>query len=144
MIQYMYDPTVGGEGEMELLAFVVGSERAPNEPPGANFLTDPKEPQQVAVVRYGSGHVIPPHVHLEHARSITRTVEVLVVRAGEAILDVYDGRGNRAGTALLRQGDVAVLLRGGHGLVAGRDGVELLEVKNGPYAGSRAADKREL
>jgi len=40
-------------------------------------------------------------------------------------------------------GDVAILLRGGHGYEILEDGTEVLEVKNGPYVGADR-DRRRL
>jgi hypothetical protein len=143
LIHEVYDPDDldGGEGR---LAFVVPAALAdPTDRPLVEFFTPPSDPQQVALIRYPVGHVVAPHVHREHVRFVARTVEVLVVRRGSMALRVYSSRGTLAAELTLLVGDVAVLLAGGHGLTALAD-LELLEVKNGPYAGSRAKDKREL
>jgi hypothetical protein len=142
VIHYVHDPDDldGGEG---LLAFVIPSGHDPNIPHSVQFFTDPSDPQQVALIRYPVGHSVAAHVHREHERRVTRTVEVLAVRRGAMFLRVYTSRGRLASELVLLPGDVAVLLAGGHGLTALAD-LELLEVKNGPYAGSREKDKREL
>ncbi len=146
MIHYVHDPDDldGGEG---LLAFVVPAGHMPpvkdRSAPWVEFLTGPDEPQQVALIRYPVGHVLPAHVHLPVERRVTRTVEVLVVRKGSCQLRVYTSRGRLASELTLLAGDTAVLLCGGHGLTALAD-LELLECKTGPYAGSREKDKREL
>lgn len=124
----------GGDG---LLALVVRSEYRSG---GVEFLTEPGEPQQVAFMAYAAGQAVAPHVHRSHGRTVSLTQEVLFVRTGSVWLDVFDYQRRNCGSFLLSAGDAAVLLRGGHGLRAVSD-AQVFEVKTGPYAGSREADK---
>lgn len=103
------------------------------------FVTDPSMSQQVAVIRYGDGAEVPAHVHLPQARTTRGTQEVLVVRRGVLRLCVYTSAGELVATKVLTQGQVAVLVAGGHSLKALTD-AEIIEVKNGPYYG-RERDK---
>lgn len=145
MIQEFYDPEIDGQGAGEgLLAVVVFAGHRP--PPGrpVHFLTaDHRDPQQLAVIAYPAGHVVPAHVHREHERTVRQTAEVLVVREGSVFVDVFNSDGRASGSVTLTAGDVILLRRGGHRVTFLSDAV-LVEVKNGPYAGSREKDKREL
>jgi len=118
---------------------------------GANFVTDPRDPLQVGQVRYRGGHRVPPHTHtiLDRA-SRCRTAEVLFVRSGRVEVELASCPLNPKpppdlATALFTAGpgDVVVLMNGGHSLKALED-TDLVEVKSGPYAGSREKDKRDL
>ncbi len=142
MIQYIHDPddVDGGEG---LLALVIWRGHAPPDGTAVEFLTSPTEPQQVAVICYPQGHVVPAHVHHEHERRVRRTTEVLVVQDGMLRVTVYSSRGREVQTVELGTGDVIALLSGGH-RVEFLWSSTVLEIKQGPYAGSRQADKREL
>jgi hypothetical protein len=144
MIQEFYDPEIDGQGGGEgLLAVVVFRDHVPGEGRFVDFLTDPGCTQQLAVIRYPVGHTIPAHVHREHERRVARTTEVLVVRSGSVVVDVFNSDGAGAGSVTLLPGDVVALLKGGHAVTFLADSV-LVEVKQGPYAGSREKDKREL
>lgn len=141
MIRYVHDAGIdGGEG---LLAIVVYQGHTPPEGKSVEFLTDPREPQQVAVVAYPRGHVVPAHVHREHDRKVTRTTEVLVVQDGLLNVTLYTSQGREVQSLELNAGDVIALLGGGH-RVEFVWASTVLEIKQGPYAGSREADKRDL
>ena len=127
----------GGEG---LLAIVVRTGQSSG--PGCQFVTEPRHPLQVAVMRHERGHVVPPHIHLERLRTYTLTQEVLTVLAGVYRVTVYTSAGRKVQDIILAPGDAVVLLAGGHSVRAVTDG-ELLEIKTGPYRG-RAADKQDL
>lgn len=136
---YAPDSPDGSEGAVAIL--VRGA--YPTDGPG--FVTDDKQPLQVGVMSLAPGHKIPAHVHRPHVRTVERTQEVLFVRAGKMLLTLYTSRGDRITEVMLGSGDAVVLLGGGHALeVFGPDRAEIFEVKSGPYAGNREADKYEL
>ena len=64
------------------------------------------------------------------------TTEVLLVRSGRVRLDFYDDARAYLESTVLEAGDVVLLARGGHGLEM-LEASELIEVKQGPYAGGR-------
>ncbi len=130
-----------------LLAMVVSREderkgRRPVPLDGVHFITSDDLPQQVAVVRHPSGHVVPAHTHRVRLREVVLTQEVLLVHSGSMTVMFYDTQGRYVTSRTLKAGDVAVLIRGGHSLTV-LDPVEFVEVKQGPYEG-READKVEL
>lgn len=136
------DSPDGDEGLLGMVLYSVAGTGDEDPPDGVRFLTDPDEPQQVAVIRHPSGHVVPAHTHPPNPRTVSRTAEVLVFLSGSATVSFYTSRGEFVTCRTVRAGDTVVLLRGGHGLVV-LEPCEILEVKQGPYHG-RAADKVDL
>jgi len=113
------------------LAYIVRASLAPS---ATTFLTPPEFTQQVGFVVYPKGGEIARHNHVRIERNIDRTSEVLVVRSGRCELDIYDDDKSLVTTRILAQGDVMIMVGGGHGFRMLEDTV-LLEVKQGPYMG---------
>lgn len=137
--EFLYAPP-HVDGGAELLAIVIGA----NQPikPGAEFLTPPDMPMQLACIGHPAGHKVRPHVHLDVNRTFSRTQEVLYVRKGKAQLDLFTADGEPAGSRILAAGDLVMLVAGGHGLTVLEE-VEIVEIKGGPYLG-RERDKKSL
>ena len=62
------------------------------------------------------------------------TSEVLIVRRGRCEMDIYNNERELVATRQLRQGDIMLMVDGGHGFRMLEDTV-FLEVKQGPYTG---------
>jgi len=105
---------------------------------GISFFTPSHYSQQLGYMRRASGYRIAPHVHVPVPRAVTLTSEVLFVRSGRMRVDFYDGDRVYVGSRVLAAGDVLLLAAGGHGFEM-LEPTELIEVKQGPYAGD--ADK---
>jgi len=80
------------------------------------------------------GYVIPPHVHNPVPREVQFTKEVLFIKSGRVRVDFYDDDQNYLESRILEQGDVILLAFGGHGFEM-LEPTEIIEVKQGPYAG---------
>jgi mannose-6-phosphate isomerase-like protein (cupin superfamily) len=106
--------------------------------PGIHFFTPNDFSQQLAYMRHPAGKVIPPHVHNPVAREVHYTLEVLLIKRGRLRVDFYDPSRNYLESRVLEPGDVILLATGGHGFEVLEE-VEMIEVKQGPYAGE--ADK---
>lgn len=119
----------------ELLAIIVRQDFACD---GVRFFTPGEFSQQLAYMHHPAGKLIEPHVHNHTVRSITYTQEVLVIRRGRLRVDFYDRDQTYLHSRILNAGDVILLAAGGHGFEV-LDEVEMIEVKQGPYAGE--ADK---
>jgi mannose-6-phosphate isomerase-like protein (cupin superfamily) len=98
------------------------------------FFTPHEAELQAGIIVHPRGHEIPRHEHRPSPRHLTGTAEVLVVERGRCEIDIYDSRRSLVATRLLTQGDIVVLLRGGHGFRMLED-TTLIEVKQGPYLG---------
>ncbi len=114
-----------------ILAYIIRGETEPRE---TSFITPSEVNLQMGFVVYPTGGEVRPHVHLPLERRIQGTAEVLLVRKGRCELDVYGERREKVATYELRQGDVVLLVAGGHGIRMMEDTV-FLEVKQGPYTG---------
>jgi hypothetical protein len=105
------------------------------DPQRTTFVTPSELTLQVGYIVYQAAREIPRHVHRRVERAIDRTAEVLFVRTGRCELDVYNDDRERVATREVRQGDLIILVGGGHGFRVLEDTV-LLEVKQGPYEGT--------
>jgi hypothetical protein len=102
---------------------------------GIHFLTPDAFSQQLGYMKHPQGYVIAPHDHNPVPRVIEWTQEVLFIKSGKVRLDIYapDSR-EYLESRILGPGDVVLLAHGGHGLVMLEES-EIIEVKQGPYAG---------
>jgi len=115
----------------QLLAMIV---RAAVDPDTTTFLTPPEAALQLGFVVYRAGGAVAPHRHRRFRRELAGTSEVLFVRSGRCVLDLFDEDGSALAERELAVGDVALLVGGGHG-VRMLENTTLLEVKQGPYTG---------
>jgi mannose-6-phosphate isomerase-like protein (cupin superfamily) len=105
---------------------------------GIQFFTPDDFSQQLGYMNRPQGYVIPPHVHNPVAREVHYTKEVLFIKSGRVRVDFYDDDQRYLESRILRKGDVLLLAYGGHGFEM-LEPTEMIEVKQGPYAGE--ADK---
>jgi mannose-6-phosphate isomerase-like protein (cupin superfamily) len=103
---------------------------------GIQFFTPEDFSQQLAYMNRPAGYKIPPHFHNELHRKVIYTHEVLFVRKGKVKVDFYDENQIYLESRLLQTGDVILLASGGHGFEM-LDRTEMIEVKQGPYAGDK-------
>lgn len=126
--------------ELELLAIIIRKDYV--YPKGVNFITDPNEVIQVGTIRTNLPSKVKPHKHRHCSRTTHRTQEVLFIKRGLVLLDLYSSSSKFYKQVWLQEGDTAVLLNGGHGLTL-EGQCDILEVKNGPYV-DRASDKEDI
>ncbi len=105
---------------------------------GIRFFTPDEYSQQLAYMNRPQGYVIKPHVHNSVPRQVQFTKEVLFIKSGKVRVDFYDDEQIYLESRILNTGDVILLAFGGHGFEMLEDS-EIIEVKQGPYAGD--ADK---
>jgi len=113
------------------LAYIIRSEMNPTT---TTFLTPPEFKQQVGFVVYSAGGEIQRHVHRPLERHLVGTSEVLIMRRGRCEIDIYNNARELVATRELRQGDIMLMVDGGHGFRMTEDTV-FVEVKQGPYTG---------
>lgn len=101
---------------------------------GVEFLTPNEYSQQVAYMHHPSGKMIDAHVHNAVHRNVMMTQEVLIIKKGKMRVDFYDAYEDYLESRILCGGDVILLVSGGHGFKVIEE-VEMIEVKQGPYAG---------
>ncbi|NCS76082.1 MAG: hypothetical protein GPJ17_02005 [Microcystis aeruginosa K13-07] len=103
---------------------------------GIHFLTPDDFSQQLAYMRHPTGKSIMPHVHNKVQREVFFTQEVLIIKRGKLRVDFYDDDQQYLESHILRDGDVVLLVQGGHGFQVLEE-VEMIEVKQGPYVGNQ-------
>lgn len=103
-------------------------------PVQTTFVTPDAYYQQAGFVVYAKGGTIQRHTHLPLQRHLTGTPETLIVRKGKTEVDLYALDRSLLGTWILNEGDIILLVAGGHGFRVLEDTV-LLEIKQGPYTG---------
>jgi len=108
--------------------------RAEIDPHKTTFVTPSQFEQQSGFIVYPAGGEVPRHFHRPVERHLTRTSEVVLLRRGRCVLDIYDTEQNLVASRELKTGDIAILVGGGHAYRMLEDTV-LLEVKQGPYTG---------
>jgi mannose-6-phosphate isomerase-like protein (cupin superfamily) len=104
--------------------------------PGVSFVTPNDLSQQLAYMRHPAGKVIQPHVHNPVPREVHYTQEVLFIKRGKLQVDFYDDQKTYLESRILHAGDVILLATGGHGFNVLEE-IEMIEVKQGPYAGDQ-------
>lgn len=126
----MVESVMNGE---QLLAIIV---RHDFRAPGIQFFTPGNFSQQLAYMNHPAGKIIDPHVHNPLPREVMFTQEVLFLRRGRLLVDFYDDDRNFLESKTLEGGDVILLASGGHGFEVLEE-IEMIEVKQGPYAGDQ-------
>lgn len=123
----------------ELLAIIVRNDFSKE---GIAFFTPNDFSQQLAYMKHPEGKIIQPHVHNPVERVVHFTKEVLFIKKGKLRVDFYDDDQNYLESRILYGGDVILLSTGGHGFEA-LENLEMIEVKQGPYAGDQDKIKFE-
>lgn len=101
---------------------------------GIEFFTPNSYSQQIGYMNRPEGYVIQPHVHNPVPREVEYTNEVLFIRSGRVRVDFYSEERVYLESRELVSGDIILLIRGGHGFEM-LEATEMIEVKQGPYAG---------
>ncbi|HET9570350.1 MAG TPA: hypothetical protein VFP20_02955 [Bacteroidales bacterium] len=117
----------------EILAIIVRNDFSKD---GVAFFTPSDFSQQLAYMKHPKGKIIHPHVHNPVERVVHYTKEVLFIKRGKLRVDFYDDSQNYLESRILSGGDVILLSTGGHGFLA-MENLEMIEVKQGPYAGDQ-------
>jgi Mannose-6-phosphate isomerase len=119
------------------LAYVV---RADATETTTSFFTGADATFQAGFVVYPAGGAVVPHVHLPVVRTVVGTSEVLMVRQGRCIVDVYGEDRSLIASRELTAGDLVIFVGCGHGFRMIEDTV-LFEIKQGPYNGQSERER---
>ena len=118
--------------EDRILAMII---RANYSEDGIKFFAPDDFPQQLGYMKHPKGHKIIPHLHNKLKREIFYTFEVLYIKSGKVRVNFYDDNKNYLKNDTLYGGDVILLAYGGHGFEI-LENSEIIEIKQGPYAGN--------
>lgn len=105
---------------------------------GIEFFTPDDFTQQLGYMNRPKDYEIQPHVHNPVVREVSFTKEVLIIKKGKVRVDFYNDAQVYLESKILKTGDIVLLAFGGHGFKMLEES-EIVEVKQGPYAGE--ADK---
>lgn len=103
---------------------------------GVDFITPDEYSQQLAYMHHPAGKIIDAHVHNVIHRNVVYTQEVLFIKKGKLRVDFYDDYKDYLESRILEAGDTILLASGGHGFKVLEE-VEMIEIKQGPYAGGQ-------
>jgi len=108
---------------------------------GVDFITPNEYSQQVAYMHHPTGKMIDSNIHNLVHRNVVLTQEVLFIKKGLLRVDFYDEYEDYLESRKLYAGDFILLISGGHWFQVLEE-VEMIEVKQGPYAGEK--DKKRF
>lgn len=101
---------------------------------GITFITPDDFPHQLGYMNREKGYVIAPHVHNKVPRNIDFTQETLIIKSGVVRVDFYTQEQEYLESRIVYKGDIILLAAGGHGFKMIQP-AEIIEIKQGPYAG---------
>lgn len=102
---------------------------------GITFITPDDYPHQLGYMNREKDYVIAPHVHNKVDRNVDFTQETLVVKSGVVRVDFYTQDKQYLESRMIYKGDIILLAAGGHGFKMIQS-AEMIEIKQGPYAGA--------
>lgn len=107
-------------------------------------ITDDEWPLQIVILNRDKGAVTKAHYHVNERPSRVETRhQVLICQRGAAEVGVFTKEGRKVGQARLGAGDLILLLEG-HAVEFAEDDTKLIEIKQGPFPETDAADKVEI
>lgn len=127
------------EHEGKTLAMIIRKNRKFDE---SSFITPEHYPLQAGILVYPKGHKVKAHAHNTVEKNVSATQEILFVKRGSAVAELFNSEGEMVAEKELNEGDIIFLADCGHGFRIKEDS-EIFEIKQGPYAGHEN-DKRML
>lgn len=128
--EYIFAPA-GVDGSDGCLGIIIRDIRT-QATDGVKFFTTKDCSQQVGWIRQPKGHSIQPHTHRSTQRIILDIPETLFIIKGKLLVNFYTSEEQYVKGIIVEEGDVVILLRGGHGFECLED-LEMYEVRQGPY-----------
>lgn len=102
---------------------------------GITFITPDDFPHQLGYMNREKDYVIVPHVHNKVSRNVDFTQETLIIKSGVVRVDFYTQNQEYLESRIVYKGDIILLAAGGHGFKMIQP-AEIVEIKQGPYAGA--------
>lgn len=127
------------EGEIVLARHIPSEDAWGN---GLKFFSPDRDYVQVGTWGYAAGKELLAHAHNQVPREVLWTQEVLYIRKGRLRAYIFDSSSQKVAEIEAGEGDLMILLAGGHGYQVMEDGTQVLEIKNGPYVGAEQDRKR--
>jgi hypothetical protein len=112
-----------------ILAIII---RADSKFEGISFLTPDNFGLQIGTMLRPKNDLVPAHIHPQQTRIVKGTQEVLILRSGKMLLELFDEDKKLVESFTITSGDIILLAHGGHQITMIEE-VDLVEVKQGPY-----------
>ena len=109
---------------------------------GVNFISDPNFPLQLGLSNYKKNEEIKAHFHIENEIKINKIQEIVYIKKGKTLVNLYNKEGFNFKSIELTTGDIIFFVEGGHGFKMIEE-TDIIEVKQGPYFG-KDKDKRMI
>ena len=109
---------------------------------GLNFFSNDNEFVQAGTWGYNKNKTLLAHSHNIVKRETDITQEVIFVKKGKILAQIYNFSKQLVNEIEVSSGDIIILLYGGHGYKILEDNTQVLEIKNGPYPGAEKDRKR--
>ncbi len=107
-------------------------------------ITDDEWPLQVILISREVGSKTKPHYHRNiRAPDVKTRHEIIMCQSGLKKVGVYTWDGKHLGDAILKPGDLIILAEG-HSTEVLEKNTKTIEIKQGPFPVTDAADKEEL
>lgn len=123
--------------DYRMIAIIIYAEY---EKEGIEFLTPDNFSQQLAYMKRPAGYTIQAHIHKAVQRSVKYTQETLFLKKGRVKVNFYNEEKQYLDSRTLKTGDVILLVSGGHDFLMLEE-TEMIEVKQGPYAGEEDKER---
>src|SRR3989338_3214712 len=120
------------EDKNKILAIVM---RDADWPEGLNFHTRDEDFLQIGTWNYSKGKKSTAHIHKISERVSNRTNEAIYIKKGKVRASIFSEEDELLREIILAEGDLIIIMGGGHAFETLEDGTKVLEVKNGPYPG---------
>ena len=127
MVTFITSPTLGK------IAIII---KANDVVSSTTFFSDPLDELQLGLIATNQLRGIPKHKHLSYERKLNQTSEFLLIRNGSCKINLWGTLDEDVQSFVLNKGDGILLLGGIHSIDSQSDQLQILEVKQGPYAGS--------
>jgi len=114
----------------KILAIIVKTRKITKK--GVNFISPQDFTHQVGFINQPNNHLIKPHTHMNFARKINKTSEVLFIKNGILRVDFYTTQKKYLFSKILKKDDLIILNEGSHGFKIIKE-CNLIEIKQGPY-----------
>lgn len=100
---------------------------------GAKFFTSEDNPLQIGIHKNPKGTKLQPHFHVRSSPiEIKKVQEVLIIQRGKVKVNLYSKKGKIIARKILSEGDLILLMDGGHGVDFIKDS-QIYIIKQGPF-----------
>lgn len=127
-VENIYDVS----GNVLIAQIIYFEQTKPSTKLKTEFITDPSQPIQLGVLSRLQGTTVEAHRHLPIQHTISGSQEILILRSGQILTEIFDVNLASICHKTLRAGDIFIQYSGGHSFQFVTDS-EFVEIKQGPF-----------